>query len=72
MPFVTPSISAAAVNRRGELWISLSVPHVLHDNDGDKSARCSSRPQASLLHKSLLRPGWPSARHAGMLRVRPR
>jgi len=37
VPFVTPSISAAAVNSRGELWISLSVPYTyVYDKDGDK------------------------------------
>ena len=37
VPFVTPSISAAAVNARGELWISLSVPYTyVYDKDGDK------------------------------------
>jgi hypothetical protein len=37
VPFVTPSISAAAVNSRGELWVSLSVPYTyVYDTDGDK------------------------------------
>jgi hypothetical protein len=37
IPFVTPAISAAAVNARGELWISLSVPYTyVYDKDGDK------------------------------------
>jgi hypothetical protein len=37
VPFVTPSISAAAVNGRGELWVSLSVPYTyVYDKDGDK------------------------------------
>jgi hypothetical protein len=37
VPFVTPSISAAAVNARGELWIALSVPYTyVYDKDGDK------------------------------------
>jgi hypothetical protein len=37
VPFVTPSVSAAAVNGRGELWISLSVPYTyVYDKDGDK------------------------------------
>jgi hypothetical protein len=37
VPFVTPSITAAAVNGRGELWISLSVPYTyVYDKDGDK------------------------------------
>jgi hypothetical protein len=36
VPFVTPSISAAAVNARGELWIALSVPYTyVYDKDGD-------------------------------------
>ena len=37
VPFVTPSISAAAVNSRGDLWISLSVSYTyVYDKDGDK------------------------------------
>jgi hypothetical protein len=37
VPFVPPSISAAAVNARGELWISFSVPFTyVYDKDGDK------------------------------------
>jgi hypothetical protein len=37
VPFVTPSIRAAAVNNRGELWISLAVPYTyVYDRDGDK------------------------------------
>jgi hypothetical protein len=37
VPFVTPSISAAAVDDRGELWVSLSVPYTyVYDKDGDK------------------------------------
>jgi hypothetical protein len=37
VPFVTPSIGAAAVNSRGDLWISLSVPYTyVYDKDGDK------------------------------------
>jgi hypothetical protein len=38
VPFVTPSIRTAAVNDRGELWISLSVPYTyVYDKDGDKT-----------------------------------
>jgi hypothetical protein len=37
VPFVTPAISAAAVNARGELWVSFSVPYTyVYDKDGDK------------------------------------
>ena len=37
VPFVTPAISAAAVNARGELWVSFSVPYTyVYDRDGDK------------------------------------
>jgi hypothetical protein len=37
VPFVTPSVRAAAVNERGELWISLAVPYTYaYDKDGDK------------------------------------
>jgi hypothetical protein len=37
VPFVTPSIRAAAVNDRGELWISFTVPYTyVYDHDGDK------------------------------------
>jgi len=37
VPFVTPSILAAAVSNRGELWISFSVPFTyVYDRDGDK------------------------------------
>ena len=37
VPFVTPTIQAAAVNDRGELWLSLSVPYTyVYDRDGDK------------------------------------
>jgi hypothetical protein len=37
VPFVTPSIRAAAVNDRGELWISLALPYTyVYDRDGDK------------------------------------
>ena len=37
VPFVTPTIQAAAVNDRGELWLSLSVPYTyVYDGDGDK------------------------------------
>jgi hypothetical protein len=37
VPFVTPSIRAAAVNNRGELWISFNVPFTyVYDRDGDK------------------------------------
>ena len=34
---MTPSILAAAVNDKGELWISLAVPFTYaYDKDGDK------------------------------------
>jgi hypothetical protein len=37
VPFVTPAIRSAAVNDRGELWISFSVPYTyVYDRDGDK------------------------------------
>ncbi len=37
VPFVTPAIRAAAVNGRGELWISFTVPYTyVYDKDGDK------------------------------------
>jgi hypothetical protein len=37
IPFVAPIIRAAAVNDRGQLWISLSVPYTyVYDTDGDK------------------------------------
>jgi hypothetical protein len=37
VPFVTPSIRAAAVSNRGELWISFTVPYTyVYDRDGDK------------------------------------
>ena len=37
VPFVSPSITAAAVNARGELWISFAVPYTyVYDKDGDK------------------------------------
>ena len=37
VPFVAPIIRAAAVNDRGQLWISLSVPYTyVYDADGDK------------------------------------
>jgi hypothetical protein len=37
VPFVTPAIRAAAVNDRGELWISFTVPYTyVYDRDGDK------------------------------------
>ena len=37
VPFVTPSILAAAVNDSGELWISFAVPYTYaYDKDGDK------------------------------------
>jgi hypothetical protein len=37
VPFVAPVIRAAAVSRRGELWISLGVPYTyVYDAGGDK------------------------------------
>jgi hypothetical protein len=37
VPFVAPIIRAAAVNDRGQLWLSLSVPYTyVYDADGDK------------------------------------
>ena len=37
VPFVTPSILAAAVSNRGELWITFSVPFTyVYDGDGEK------------------------------------
>jgi hypothetical protein len=37
VPFVTPAISAAAVNGDGELWVGLTVPYTyVYDKDGDK------------------------------------
>jgi hypothetical protein len=37
VPFVTPTIQAAAVNDRGELWLSLTVPYTyVYDSDGDR------------------------------------
>ena len=37
VPFVAPIIRAAAVNERGQLWISLTVPYTyVYDADGDK------------------------------------
>jgi len=37
VPFVTPSVQAAAVNDKGELWVSLAVPYTYaYDKDGDK------------------------------------
>jgi len=37
VPFVTPSVLAAAVRANGELWISLAVPFTYaYDKDGDK------------------------------------
>lgn len=37
VPFVTPVIRAAAVNERGELWMSLAVPYTyVYDSSGDK------------------------------------
>jgi hypothetical protein len=38
VPFVTPVIRAAAVDRRGALWISLGVPYTyVYDAQGDKT-----------------------------------
>lgn len=38
VPLVTPVIRAAAVNARGELWVSLGVPYTyVYDADGDKT-----------------------------------
>ena len=37
VPFVAPSVTAAAVSSRGELWISFAVPYTyVYDKDGDK------------------------------------
>ncbi len=37
VPFVTPVIRTAAVNARGELWVSLAVPYTyVYDAQGDK------------------------------------
>ena len=38
VPFVSPAIRAAAVDARGELWISLAVPYTyVYDAQGDKT-----------------------------------
>ena len=37
VPFVTPNVRAAAVDSRGQLWVSLIVPHTyVYDVHGDK------------------------------------
>jgi hypothetical protein len=37
LPFVRPTIRAAAVDRQGNLWVSLAVPYTyVYDRDGDK------------------------------------
>jgi hypothetical protein len=38
MPIVTPVIRTAAVDARGQLWLSLTVPYTyVYDRDGDKA-----------------------------------
>jgi hypothetical protein len=37
VPLVTPVVRTAAVDRRGQLWISLTVPYTyVYDEQGDK------------------------------------
>jgi hypothetical protein len=37
LPLVTPTVRSAAIDRRGHLWIALSVPYTyVYDGDGDK------------------------------------
>jgi hypothetical protein len=37
VPFVTPNVRAAAVDRSGRLWVSLGPPYTyVYDRDGDK------------------------------------
>ena len=73
VPFVTPSIRAAAVNDRGELWISLAAavylrlrPRWRQDPHGTVPGR---RSRESL--QPVIRPGRAPARDTGVLRVRP-
>ena len=71
VPFVTPSILAAAVSNRGELWISFSVPFTyVYNSDGDKIRTVQFQAAGLINPTSLSFSPEPSARHAGVLRVR--
>jgi hypothetical protein len=66
VPFVAPVIRAAAVNDRGELWISLAVPYTyVYDADGDKSRTVQFRAAG------LISPGSLSFSRSGRLLVTP-
>jgi hypothetical protein len=54
VPFVTPVIRAAAVNGRGELWVSLGVPFTyVYDAEGDKSRTVQFQGAGSISPTSL-------------------
>jgi len=54
VPFVTPAIRAAAVNDRGELWVSLSVPYTyVYNADGDKTRTVQFRAAGPVSPTSL-------------------
>jgi len=54
VPFVTPTVRTAAVNSRGELWVSLSVPYTyVYSPNGDKVRAVQFRAAGLLSPASL-------------------
>ena len=72
VPFVRPTVRTAAVDRDGNLWVSLAVPYTyVYDPDGDKIRTVQFRGAGPLTPNSLsFGSRWPSARHARSVRVR--
>lgn len=54
IPYVQPTVRAAAVDAQGQLWVSLSVPYTyVYDAHGDKTLTVQFRGAGTLLPASL-------------------
>ena len=72
VPFVRPTVRTAAVDRAGNLWVSLAVPYTyVYGPDGDKIRTVQFRAcRDAGAHRAFLRCEGPAADHAGAVRVR--
>jgi hypothetical protein len=54
LPFVRPTVRAAAVDRGGNLWVSLAVPYTyIYGSDGDKIRTVQFRAAGTLAPTAL-------------------